>query len=339
MCFILAAITFLSVFIVSAIASRLLIFVLQRHNVIDIPNDRSNHSMPIPRGGGLALLTGVLLGVVLVNLMLPQEVNRLSMGALCACVAIVAAVSFRDDIKSLSARWRFLAQMIAVILAYVWVPYEGLVFQGWLPPMADHMVSAVLWLWFINLYNFMDGMDGLTGSQTIFICLGFAVIAFLGGAVALTSWGYLAVIISAAALGFLLWNWHPARLFLGDIGSISLGFMLGWLLLELAREGYWVAALLLPAYYVADSSLTLLHRMIRKQPVWKPHSEHFYQKALRRGMRVEGVLLRVILANAVLMGLAIISVFYPVPALRMLAVGGVVVAMLLMSLRGISSHQ
>ncbi len=340
MAFILATIIFLAVFITSAVASRVLIFMLQRHNVIDIPNDRSNHSLPIPRGGGLALLLAALLGVVLAGIMLPDAMDMASIATLAGCVTIVAAISFWDDIKSLRARWRLLAQIAAVALALIFLPQEGLVFQGLLPPVVDTIVAAILWLWFINLYNFMDGMDGITGSQTIFICLGIALIAFCGHRLGLESWAYLAVILSAASLGFLLWNWHPARLFLGDVGSIGLGFLLGWMLLELARHGDWLAALLLPAYYLADSGLTLLHRILRKQPIWKAHSEHFYQKALRRGLRVERVILRIIVANLLLLGLAVSSAFYALPPLLVLGCGVVIIVIVLVSLHGLrSSHR
>ena len=124
----------------------------------------------------------------------------------------------------------------------------------------------------------MDGIDGLSGVETVSICLGIAVTAgFLGAS---SDFSCLAIIIAASATGFLAWNWQPAKLFLGDVGSIPLGFLLGWLLIELAAEGHWPAALILPSYYFADATLTLFYRSMKMKPVWRAHREHFYQRAV-----------------------------------------------------------
>ncbi|MEA2754431.1 MAG: hypothetical protein QOJ54_720, partial [Aliidongia sp.] len=188
------------------------------------------------------------------------------------------------------------------------------VFQGLLAPGPDLLATALLWLWFVNLFNFMDGIDGITASETVMIGLGVAVIALVAadyqsGALP------LGLAIAAAALGFLAWNWQPAKLFLGDVGSIPLGYLLGWLLLALARTGAWAPALILPLYYLTDATLTLAYRLLRGRRVWEAHREHFYQRAIQRGLSHAAVVLRIAAANLALVLLALLATEWPLPAL------------------------
>src|SRR5581483_10922484 len=130
---------------------------------------------------------------------------------------------------------------------------------------------------FVNLFNFMDGIDGITGVETTAIGLGTAMAAALIGD---GDRATLALCAAAAGLAFLRWNWHPAKLFLGDVGSVPLGYLLAWLLLNLAIRGLWAPALILPLYYLADATLTLLGRAVRGERLWQAHRRHFYQRAL-----------------------------------------------------------
>jgi len=134
-----------------------------------------------------------------------------------------------------------------------------------------------VWLWFINLFNFMDGIDGIAGIQATGIGVGVAVVA---SAAALAPVHMIFGILAAAsALGFLLWNWHPAKVFMGDVGSVGFGYLLGWLLLVLAANGQWAAAVILPMYFVADATITLVRRAFAKKTLWQAHRDHFYQRA------------------------------------------------------------
>jgi UDP-N-acetylmuramyl pentapeptide phosphotransferase/UDP-N-acetylglucosamine-1-phosphate transferase len=177
----------------------------------------------------------------------------------------------------------------------------GPVFQGWLMPGLDTVAAALLWVWFINLFNFMDGIDGLAGSEAAAIGLGLLLFAGFGAghdpAVAAA-----AASVAAAAIGFLVWNWAPARIFLGDVGSVPLGYVLGFLLLDQASRGHWKIALILPLYFLADATITLLRRLWRGERVWQAHREHFYQRAVQRGLGPAAVVRRVIAADIVLIG-------------------------------------
>jgi UDP-N-acetylmuramyl pentapeptide phosphotransferase/UDP-N-acetylglucosamine-1-phosphate transferase len=192
-------------------------------------------------------------------------------------------------------------------------------------------LSGVAWLWFVNLFNFMDGIDGLAGSETAAIGLGAVLLASIG-AVGVVP-GALGLVLVGAALGFLLWNWQPAKIFLGDVGSIPLGYLIGWLLLALAAQGHWVAALLLPGYYLADASLTLARRLMRGERIWQAHREHFYQHAVRQGRSHAQVVLAISITNGGLLILALISTIGDAASYAALAGGAVLVSVLLWYLR------
>jgi UDP-N-acetylmuramyl pentapeptide phosphotransferase/UDP-N-acetylglucosamine-1-phosphate transferase len=147
----------------------------------------------------------------------------------------------------------------------------------------------------------MDGIDGLAGAETASIGAGLLLFASVGAGVDSELRG-LAAVVSAAAIGFLVWNWAPARIFLGDVGSVPLGFLLGFLLLDLAFRGHWKIALILPLYFLADATITLSRRLLRSERIWRAHREHFYQQAVRRGVAHEAVVTRVLAANGLLIG-------------------------------------
>src|SRR6185312_3303856 len=184
------------------------------------------------------------------------------------------------------------------------LPAGDLVFQGLLPPLADHLLAGLAWLWFINLFNFMDGIDGISGVEAAAIGLGTALAAWLAGTYQEIGCG---LALAGAAAGFLVWNWHPARIFLGDVGSIPLGLVSGWLLLRLAIDGAWAPALILPSYYLADATLTLAKRLARGEKIWQAHRSHFYQRAVQAGLRHDQVARRVAETNVMLILLSYVA--------------------------------
>ena len=207
-------------------------------------------------------------------------------------------------------------------LGLVGIGDVGPVFQGLVPPLVDRLAAGFLWLWFLNLYNFMDGIDGITGTESIALGLGIGLVAWLSG----SAEGLVALplLLAAGAAGFLIWNWAPAKLFIGDVGSVPLGYLLGWLLLLLAADGHWASAAILPLYYLADASYTLIRRALRGEPFWRAHRQHFYQRAALARASHAAVVLQIMGLDAVLVGLALIAASgYPWAAL-----GGAVVALL-----------
>src|SRR6266702_3553259 len=207
----LAAAIAIAAGLIACLGTRALIPLLRRASVLDRPNERSSHRAPTPRGGGIAPVAAIVLasiGLIAAGLLGPGMLLVL-LGAV-----LLAAVSWLDDLGDLSPTTRLFAQAAAVIVGMVVEIPGGPVFQGWLPPELDVVAAALVWLWFINAFNFMDGIDGLAGSEAAAIAIGLFLLA---------SWGVgedpavaaLSAAIALAAIGFLVWNWPPARIFLG----------------------------------------------------------------------------------------------------------------------------
>jgi Fuc2NAc and GlcNAc transferase len=283
-----------------------------RHGVLDVPNGRSSHVMPMPRGGGIAIVTGFLTAVALVGarggLELPAVVAFLGAGLL------VAAVGFLDDHSQVVPRWRW--RLAAHFAAGAW----ALAWLGGLPPLlvfgsvwdlgwAGHMLAVVYLAWLLNLYNFMDGIDGIAGVEAVTVCGAAVLLYFLNPAHGL-EW-LVPATLACATLGFLIWNWPPARIFLGDAGSGFLGMMLGVMSVQAAWVGselFWSWIILL-AVFVVDATVTLTRRLWRGELFYEAHRNHAYQQvAMRCGshrpvtIAVAGINLAWLLPLALLVG-------------------------------------
>jgi UDP-N-acetylmuramyl pentapeptide phosphotransferase/UDP-N-acetylglucosamine-1-phosphate transferase len=293
-------------YLAAAIASTALTYVVLRWlraaQVLDTPNERSSHAIPTPRGGGWAILAVTLP----VWLWLEPSSWPVLLGAFG-----LALVSWRDDRGDVGPGIRFGAQIAAVALAFLVAPDASRLFPA-LPLWLDRAITALGWLWLINLTNFMDGIDGLIGGSVavLGVTLTLALLRIDEPTRALE-----ASLLGGAALGFTLWNWRPAKLFLGDVGSVPMGFLLGWLLLTLAGHGYRIASLLFLFYLGWDATLTLVKRAARGETPWRAHREHFYQRATQAGLshaRVAGAAIAVQFA----LGLCgVWAIFMPIPAL------------------------
>jgi UDP-N-acetylmuramyl pentapeptide phosphotransferase/UDP-N-acetylglucosamine-1-phosphate transferase len=216
----------------------------------------------------------------------------------------LTAFSALDDRRSLGAGPRLAVHALAVALGLFALPADFSLTQGWLPRPVDLGLAFLAWLWFLELTNFMDGTDGLIGVQAGSIVFGLLLLVALGALPFSASPPLLALL--GVLLGFLAWNWPPAAIFLGDSGSVPLGYLLGWLLLLAAGSGLWAVALILPLYCWTDATLTLLRRAGRGEKVWRAHRQHFYQRAAGSGSHAP-VALAVLLANLGLIALALWS--------------------------------
>ncbi|WP_404980062.1 MULTISPECIES: MraY family glycosyltransferase [unclassified Caballeronia] len=233
----------------------------------DIPNDRSLHTRPTPRVGGWGIVPVAVIAMLLLT-------PSIWLAALLA--AALAAVSQIDDRRGLPARVRFGAHVVAVALLIALNP----------APVPWWALAAVgfLMVWLVNLYNFMDGSDGLAGGMALFGFGGYAVAA-LSGPVPQIDLGVASAAVAGAAAGFLLFNFHPARIFLGDSGSIPLGFLAGALGYWGWLKGTWPVwfPALVFAPFIGDASVTLLRRLARGEKFWQAHREHYYQRMVRLG--------------------------------------------------------
>lgn len=275
-----------------------------RRKAMDRPNARSSHAVPTPRGGGLGVLAGLLPGWAVLLVWTPAIIVP-ELLALLVATLVLAWLSFRDDRQPLPPALRFAVQIAAIAAVLAMQAPERLVFQGALPLLADRLITGIGWLWFVNLFNFMDGIDGISAIEAGAIGLGTALIAALAFfRVDLAAFG---LVYAASAAAFLRWNWHPAKVFLGDVGSVPLGLLGGWLLLQTALAGALSAALTIPLYYLVDATVTLLWRAYDGEKIWQPHRRHFYQKAVQRGFSHSAVSLRIAGLNALLVALATAS--------------------------------
>lgn len=237
------------------------------NRISDIPNERSLHAAPIPRIGGIGLVAGIAAGWALYAAVLVWWV--------AAPLLALFAVSLFDDIHGLPVRLRLIVHAgAAIILA----AGSGSLAWGVLPALAVTL-SAI---WAINLYNFMDGSDGLAGGMAISGFSAYGIAALMQGNEPLAVLNFS---ISAAAFGFLCYNFHPAKIFMGDAGSIPLGFLASAMGLWGWQQGLWPAwfPLLVFSPFVADATVTLLKRALRGERVWKAHREHYYQRLVQIG--------------------------------------------------------
>lgn len=316
------------------LGTRMVLRILRRKSIFDHPNPRSNHRIPTPRGGGLALVP-VVLGLWLYVSIFAGSISDTWL-VILAAVAI-ALVSWWDDLKNLSLTPRLIVQFLAAAACWAFAAPGGQVFQGLLPSWLDAAAAVVFWVWFINLFNFMDGIDGISGQEIAWIGAGLCVVIILGGAVTgLRDYvsPALAIVLAAASLGFFPWNWPPARIFLGDVGSVTLGFLAGWLLLSAAAEGYWAAAILLPLFYLGDATLTLGRRILRGERFWQAHKEHHYQVAVSRGASHAAVVRVISATNWVLFACAVLSLVGGVAVPAAITIGAIAVAIVLARFRG-----
>ncbi|MFM0203779.1 glycosyltransferase family 4 protein [Paraburkholderia fungorum] len=234
----------------------------------DVPNDRSLHVVPTPRVGGW----GIVPVAVAATFELAPSLWYAALGT-----AFLAAISQIDDRRGLPARVRFAAHLISVIGLVALFPADA--------PWWALAVLAFLMIWLVNLYNFMDGADGLAGGMALFGFAGYTAGALLSDH-PMPELAWSSAAISGAALGFLLFNFHPARIFLGDAGSISLGFLAGALGYWGWRGGVWPVSfpILVFAPFIADASITLARRLLRGERFWQAHREHYYQRMVRSGI-------------------------------------------------------
>jgi UDP-N-acetylmuramyl pentapeptide phosphotransferase/UDP-N-acetylglucosamine-1-phosphate transferase len=294
---------------VSAGTTLALLPILRRHALAH-PNARSSHHVPTPQGGGIAVI-GAAVAVIAAATVLGVTGQHGQQGPLwwaLGAAVLIALVGAADDISPIGVAPRLALQTVAVGLAIASLPVEFHVLPI-LPWWLDRLLLLIGCLWFVNLTNFMDGIDWMTVAEFVPLAVGLAIVGLFG---ALPDYGVVVTLALAGGLiGFAPFNRPVARIFLGDVGSLPIGLLFGWLLVLLAGSGHIVAALVLSLYYLADATLTLLRRIARHEPFWQAHRTHFYQKATDRGWGVGAIVTCVFLVNVALAALATATVLRP----------------------------
>lgn len=269
-----------------------------RHSLLDIPNLRSSHSQPTPRGGGIAILLACYLGGT--YLVFTGKIVIPNILALAGCGLGVAIIGFLDDLFHLPASIRSIVHFGCALLALNFLPFgtDILMLFGEGSFSAVMLVLlAVGVVWFVNLYNFMDGIDGLAGVEAVSVALGAGLLLFYTGETG--SYLFLLLLLGTSALGFLMLNWPPARIFMGDACSGFLGFFFGTIALftlQATRMTLWTWLILL-GVFVVDSTVTLVVRVFQGEKFYEAHRSHTYQILARRLHSHKKVTLAVLAVN------------------------------------------
>jgi len=319
------------VFVASALVSVVLIWLLrpllQRHALAH-PNSRSSHKTPTPQGGGIAVISatvGVVIACVLFGM---PGLGGHSVWLVLAATVFIALVGATDDIRPIAVMPRLILQVVGVAIVLAALPSDLRVVP-FLPYWLERALLGLAILWFVNLANFMDGIDWMTVAEVVPLTSGLVLFGLMAALPRDAT--IVALALCGAVIGFAPFNRPVARLFLGDVGSLPIGLLLGWLLILLAGAGHLAAALLLPLYYLVDATSTLLCRLANGEPVLQAHRSHFYQRAMDGGYSVYQVVGRVFLLNIALIGLAAMTLLTPSYLLHVAALiaGCVLVTLLL----------
>ncbi|KAA8714061.1 MULTISPECIES: MraY family glycosyltransferase [Pseudomonas syringae group] len=269
-----------------ALLSLILTSLLRKYalakSLIDLPNARSSHSIPTPRGGGVSIVVAFLLAISM--LAWAGQVSTATLVAIVGSAGLVALIGFMDDHGHIAARWRLLGHFVAAGWALAWLGgLAPLNIMGWTfaPGLVGQILAAFYLVWMLNLYNFMDGIDGIASVEAVTVCAGMSLIYVLAGFAGL-AWSPL--LLAAAVAGFLYWNFPPARIFMGDAGSGFLGLVLGVLSVQASwasSQLFW-SWLILLGVFIVDATVTLGRRLLRGEKVYEAHRSHAYQFASRR---------------------------------------------------------
>ena len=291
---------------------------LTRHALAH-PNSRSSHRQSTPQGGGIAVIAATLGVAATATGGQGALVGLQPLWLVFAATAFIALVGAADDIRTIEVAPRLVLQMLAVVVMLASLPSDLRILPI-LPWWVERALLLLACLWFVNLTNFMDGIDWMTIAEFVPIAAGLTLIGLLG---ALPAHGMIvAVALGGALLGFAPFNKPVARIFLGDVGSLPIGLLVSWQLVHVAGHGYLTAAIVLPLYYLADATLTLLRRVANGERFWQAHRTHFYQLATDRGFGVGEIVARVFAVNLALVALAAFSVAWPGPLSMTVALGG-----------------
>jgi UDP-N-acetylmuramyl pentapeptide phosphotransferase/UDP-N-acetylglucosamine-1-phosphate transferase len=266
------------------------------------PNARSSHVTPTPQGGGIAVMTATAIAAALSGWL---GASTPAIPVVLAAAFCLAAVGMIDDLWPIPVLPRLALQLAAVLLLFIALPSQIRIL-GATPIALERTLLILGLLWFINLVNFMDGLDWMTVAEMFPMTVALAAFALFGEAP--PDILPIALALAGALIGFAPFNRPLARLFLGDVGSLPIGLLTGWCLLELASQQHLAAALLLPLYYLADATITLFRRLLNGERFWDAHRSHFYQRATDNGFSVMQVVTEIFLLNLFLAGLAAASI-------------------------------
>lgn len=302
------SIIFLTSFTLSVILTWILVRVMIYYKVVDKPSKRRVHLDTVPRGAGIALIVIFVIFCTFNQILSSSNIIQLFLP--------IALVSFWDDIMKIAVPFRFFIHTLCALVAILWFIQPRSLLHYELNVYFDLVLTTLLFVAFINIYNFMDGIDGITASESIHMSITMLILCYIKSDI-ITHLDFIIItniILLGFSCGFIMFNWSPAKIFLGDVGSISLGFLIGLCLLMIACDSahLFVSSVIASLYYITDGGLTILIRLINKEKIWTPHLNHFFQKAVKRKATHSQVVKKIILCNICLMILSITALYYPI---------------------------
>ncbi len=318
----LAITLFIFSFIACSLLTKLLIPQLTAFGLVDKPSSRRAHKVPTPRGGGLAIVIVFVISFIAAEYWLHE--NLVNSIRLIPIFLLISIISFLDDVKTIPVVIRLFVHLVCAGLAiylflYPTSLFRGILFHAELPIYLDFALTMLGLAAFLNIYNFLDGIDGITTAESIHLAITMLILCYLKYDIILNV--DLVIIIASIMLAcgsaFIIFNWHPAKIFLGDSGSISMGFLMGLCLLFLSASSLrlFAASVIASLYYLADGGLTILIRLMNKEKIWQPHLKHFFQKAVKNGKTHKQVVARISFCNLLLMVLAASVLYYPITSI------------------------
>ncbi|MGI4775408.1 MAG: MraY family glycosyltransferase [Janthinobacterium lividum] len=288
--------------------------LLIRFGIVDIPDERRAHIRVTPRGGGLALVLILIICGPSFEYLINESVTYSS--KMVPIVCLISLISFLDDVRTISIVVRLIVHLFCAALFVYFFISPFFPHHHELPFLFNIIALSLGLTAFLNIYNFMDGIDGITAIESIHLTLTILILCVLKSEsiINLQLITGVSILVCACSISFLLFNWPPAKVFIGDVGSISFGFLIGLCLLSISisDKNLFVAAGIASLYYLADAGLTILIRLINREKIWQPHLKHFFQKAVKKGMPIRQIVKKIIFCNLLLMLLSISALQFPV---------------------------
>lgn len=296
-------IVFVALFLISFITTWLVKRIAIKKAILDIPNERSSHSVPTPRGGGIAIVISIYIGLIWLFI---QNLISQNLFYALLCGIILVIIGILDDIYNLSPKIRFIAQILSTSLALYFLgglQSFNLGFTSIQAPLVLSIISVIGIVWFINLYNFIDGIDGYASAEAIFI----------GGAMYFITKSEIALILISTTLGFLPWNWQKAKIFMGDVGSTTLGFFLAILAIYFQNNNEFslINWMILTSVFWFDATFTLFRRWKNKEKLSEAHKKHAYQRIVQAGFSHQKTVIYAIITNLILFSIILINIKSP----------------------------
>ncbi|RYE06055.1 MAG: UDP-phosphate alpha-N-acetylglucosaminyltransferase [Rickettsiaceae bacterium] len=302
--------TLFSSYILIKIAIKMLLYF----GVLDMPSKRRTHTNITPRGGGIALVIALTIcGSSFEYIISGSLIYSNKIGPI---IYLISLVSFIDDIKTIPVIVRLMVHIFCAVSFVCIFIYPIFSYYDQLVLFFNILLLSLALTAFLNIYNFMDGIDGITAVESIHLTTTILILCLLKSEciVHIQFVVVISILICACSISFLSFNWPPAKIFIGDIGSISFGFLIGTCLLLISTSSIDLlfAAVIASLYYLADGGLTILIRLVNGEKIWRPHLKHFFQKAVKKGMPVEQIIKQIIGCNMLLMLLSFSALYFPI---------------------------